>query len=585
MQLRPYQTEAIRAVTADWDAAIRETLLVAATGAGKTQMFLRLLMDACDADLAARALIVAHRKELIDQPLERIGQINRAWLLGGALQRPRVGVIQAERRDVDRQLTIATVQSLSPKRLEQLLAHGPITHFVVDECHHATAPTYLRIRDALLTANPNLYHLGVTATPLRSDGDGLSRVYQKDSARITIADLVRLGWLVQPRWLAIDTKISIAGVHTRGGDFVASELAETFDTPNGRRIVVQAYQQYAAGRRAIAFTASVDGAHKLAAAFNDVGVSAAAVDGTTPAETRADILKRFRRGELQIVANCQVLTEGFDAPGTSCVLMARPTQSDSLYIQCMGRGLRPANGKAEPGEDCLILDFVPAQTRNIVMAGDVLGLPREQSEALRELLAERAAAADEDDELAQLGFTFDGERFDTSGTPLEIVARQLDYLQASRLAWFPPRGVRGPDEVLTVGLGQGSDRVDRILAIRDGQLYAIWRRQQLGGMDGKVSYTPWVAAPLACSDPYERAEELAAKHGAATLTRKDAQWRNGGISEGQQRYLASLAKGRLKLAQIKLMRRGEAASWITHFQALGALDRLQAAVELHQEAA
>lgn len=583
MQLRPYQTEAVVAVKADWDADIRETLLVAATGAGKTQMFLRLLMDALDADPTARGLVVAHRKELIEQPLERIGLIDAGWLMAGVLERPRVGVIQAERRDVDRQLTIATVQSLNPKRLAELLRHGPITHFVVDECHHATAATYLRIRQELLAVNPKLYHLGVTATPLRADGDGLSRVYQKDSARVTIADLVKLGWLVQPRWLAIDTKISIAGVHTRGGDFVASELAETFDTPNGRRIVVAAYQQYAAGRRAIAFTASVAGAHALADAFNDVGVTAAAVDGTTPPELRADILKRYKRGEILVLANCQVLTEGFDAPGTSCVLMARPTRSDSLYIQCMGRGLRPANGKAEPGEDCLVLDFIPAETRNIVMAGDVLGLPREQSQALRELLAERAAQAEDEDELAQLGFTFDGERFDTSGTPLEIVARQLDYLQASRLAWFPPKGARTADDVLTIGLGLGSDRIDRILAIRDGQLYAIWRRQ--GGLSDKPTYTPWVAAPIDCADAYERAEELAAKHGAATLTRKDAGWRSGGISEGQQRYLQSLAKGRLKLAQIKLMSRGEAASWITHMHALGALDRFQIAHTMQQEAA
>jgi superfamily II DNA or RNA helicase len=335
MQLRDYQTEAINAVLSDWDAESSETLLVMATGLGKTNTFLTLLMRELDADPGARALVLAHRKELIDQPLDRLRLIDEAWLMAGDLERPRVGVIQAERRSMDRQLTIATVQSLNPKRTAELLKHGPITHLVVDECHHATAPTYLRIREQLLAANPNLRHLGVTATPLRSDGDGLARVYQKTSAIVSIADGVRRHFLTQPRWLAISTGISISGVHTRGGDFVAGELAEAFDTPAGRRIIVKAYQDYAAGRRAIAFTASVAGAHDLAEAFRVAGVTAAAVDGTTPKDERARILGDFRAGAIQIVANCQVLTEGFDAPGTNCILMCRPTRSDSLYIQCL----------------------------------------------------------------------------------------------------------------------------------------------------------------------------------------------------------------------------------------------------------
>jgi superfamily II DNA or RNA helicase len=564
MQLRDYQTKAIDAVLADWEAGQRETLLVMATGLGKTNTFLSLIMHALDRQPGARALVLAHRKELIDQPLERLRLIDPAWLMAGPLEQPRVGVIQAERRAMDRQLTIATVQSLNAKRTAELLKHGPITHLVVDECHHSTAPSYLRIREQLLAANPDLLHLGVTATPLRSDGDGLARVYQKTSAIVSIADGVRRHFLVQPRWLAISTGISISGVHTRGGDFVAGELAEAFDTPAGRRIIVGAYQQYAAGRRAIAFTASVAGAHALAAAFRDVGIVAAAIDGTTPQEERDRILGDFRAGAIQIVANCEVLTEGFDAPGTNCILMCRPTRSDGRYIQAIGRGLRPANGVALEGEDCLILDFVPAETRNIIMAGDVLGLPNEQAKAVRELLKE----ADDEPGEAQLGFTFDGEHFDTSGTPLEIVARQLDYLTMSTLAWFPPNGTRAEGEALTIGLGEGADGVDRILAIRDGCLYGIWRRRQPDGRPGS-----WQVRQLDCSDPYEEAERVAERHGAATLMRKAAGWRGGAITEGQERYLRSLARGRLSIGEIRQMGKGQAAGWISHLQATDALTR------------
>lgn len=570
MHLRPYQTEACDAIRTAWAGPAPETLLVMATGLGKTNTFLSLLMQELDADPAARGLILAHRTELIDQPRERIAHIDPGWLQHGALHRPRVGMIQAERRDLDRQLTIATVQSLNEKRLAALLAHGPITHLVVDECHHATAPTYLRIRETLLAANPALRHLGVTATPLRADGTGLATVYQSVAARVSIADGVRGHYLVQPRWLAISTGIDIRGVHTRNGDFVQSELADKFDTPSGRRIIVQAYQQYATGRRGIAFTASVAGAHALAEAFNAAGVPAAAVDGTTPKEGRARLLADFKAGRLQLLANCEVLTEGFDAPGTSCILMCRPTRSDSRYLQCMGRGLRPAAGIATEGEDCLILDFVPADARNVVMAGDVLGVPKEQADAVRELLAEQQDGEDGGEELAQIGFTFDGHDFHYGDSPLEIVARQLDYLQASTLAWFPPRGVRKPGEALTVGIGVGDDRVDRILAIRDGALYGIWRRM---GADGRGG--PWGVLPIACDDPYAAAEDVAARRGAAVLMHKASGWRQAGISEGQARYLRTLARGRLTLAEIARLSKGDAACWISHCQALDALARMR----------
>lgn len=567
MHLRPYQQEVIAAVKADWAAGIRETLLVMATGLGKTNVFLHLLMDVLDKDPNARAVVISHRTELVDQPLDRLRSISPEWL-GGALDRPRVGVIQAQRRDLDRQLTFATVQSLRPARIAELLKHGKITHLVVDEAHHATAPTYLQVRQALLDANPNLYHLGVTATPIRADGDGLAKVYQKDSARVSIADGVRWGFLTQPRWLAISTGISIDGVHTRGGDYVASELANRFDTPQGRQIVVQAYQQYGAGRRAIAFTASVDGAHALAARFRDEGVSAASVSGETPADERARILGAFRKGEIQILANCQVLTEGFDAPGTSCVLMCRPTKSDSLYLQCMGRGLRPVAGRAMEGEDCLILDFVPEDARNIVMAGDVLGIPKEQARAARELLKEETEPGE-----VQLGFTFDGHNFDTSGTPLEIVARQLDYLNASRWQWDRRDGW------LTLGLGPGADGVDRTLAIAptdEGHTLYGLRREPVGAAeDGKPRYGHWKIA-FTRSGPLEAlcelAERQADRYAVAVLARKGRDWHRRPATEGQIKYLRRLAPKGERLPGF--ITSGDAASLITFYQVRQTIDRL-----------
>lgn len=558
MQLRPYQTDAIAAVRHDWQS-LTDVLLVAATGAGKTQMFLRLLMDELS-DTSKRGLILAHRQELIDQPLERIRTMDAAWLASGCLDRPRVGVMMAERDDHDRQLTIATVQTLaSEKRIGRLLAAGPVDYLVVDECHHATAPTYIKLWDALKNANPSLKHLGVTATPLRADGDGLAKVYQKDSARITIADLVKLGYLVQPRWLGIATGISVQGVKTSAGDYQAGQLAERFDTERGRAIILKAYQDYAADRRAIAFTASVQGAHDLAGAFNRAGITARAIDGTTPKDVRRQLLADFREGRIQVIANCQVLTEGFDAPGTSCILMCRPTKSDSLYVQCMGRGLRPALGMAQPGEDCLILDFLPEETRNIVMAGDVLGLPKETT---RTVLKEQQAL---EPGMVQAGFTFDGETFNSSGTPLEILARQLDYLQTSPFVWYRRDGW------LTLGLGEASDGNERILAIAPiGPPFRLY-----GLLRPKGSWEDWRTKMIAEGDLETLGEEgnrIAVKWGSGALTNKGRGWMSQSASEGQIKFLRRLARGELKAKQIELLSKGECAQLINHYQAVRALD-------------
>lgn len=566
MKLRPYQQSAVDAIRHDWTNGILDTLAVMATGAGKTNVFLSLLMDDLDADPAARGLCLAHRKTLIDQPLQRIGKIDPEWALRDAQLRPRVGVVMAERDDCDRQLTIGTIQTLgSTPRLERLLAHGPITHLVTDECHRAVSQSYLKVYEALKAAYPGLKHLGVTATPIRGDGAGLAKVYQSCSAKVSIADLVRDAYLVQPRWLGISTGISIKGIASSGGDFVQSQLAKAFDTPTGRAIVLASYQKYASGRRAIAFTASVAGAHELAAAFNEAGIRAAAVDGTTPNSERDRLFADFRAGVITVLCNCYVLVEGFDAPGTNCILMCRPTRSDLAYIQAMGRGLRPAIGMAQPGEDCLILDFLPAETRNIVMAGDVLGLPKH---VVRTMLEEKEDDDDEPGEV-QAGFTFDGEHFNSSGTPLEIIARQLDYLQVSPFHWHRRDGW------MTLGLGAGSDQVERILAMSptDGRLHGIYRYGRLEG--DKMAWGPWQSGVVAEGDfdtLGELAAEKAARWGNPTLSSKDRSWHQQPISEGQEKFLRRLAS-RDELGKVERLSKGDAAALVTHYVARQVLRR------------
>lgn len=547
LQLRGYQTGAIEATCQEWEAGKRDVLGVAATGAGKTVIFLALLLRVLRD--GQRAVILAHREELIQQPIERLRMVAGEWLMDATLSRPRVGLLMGDQKDYDRQLTVATVQTLSREtHLKKLLAHGAVDYLITDEAHHAIAPAYLKVRDGLRAANPQLRHLGVTATPMRGDGLAMANAFETTAFTITIADLVREGYLVKPSWYAISTHIDLSGIRTVGGDFQQQQLAERFDTPACRALVVAAHRELAADRPAIAFTTSV------------AGFSAASADGTTDKAARRQILADFRAGKYQVLVNCGLWTEGLDVPEIACIHLARPTRSDGLYIQMIGRGLRPTLTKT----DCLILDYLPENARNVAMLGDILGCPIPREELLKQLAKQRRPG------VSQIGFTFDGDSFDADGTDLQVVARELRYLEQSPFTWHRHH------DLLTLGCGRGADGIERILAIAGQRLYAIWRHGELQP-GGWKSVGAWVARPVPCDDPFAQGEALAAKHAARELAAKGRQWHQQPISEGQARWLVQLARGELRRAEIGELSRGAAANLITYYQAREAIGRFEAA--------
>lgn len=556
MQLRPYQRDAISAVQRDW-ATVPDVLGVAATGAGKTQIMLGTMLGHEDIPPALtngkRGLLIAHRDELIRQPYERIASYWRDWL-------PQVGIVKAEENQPHRQLVIATVQSLHEQRLATLLHYGPIDYLMIDEAHHAVADSYVKLYEQLKAANPNLRHLGVTATPQRADDTGLIEVYQKNSFAISIKDLVKGGYLVPFKGLEIATKVSLKGVHRQGADLNQGQLKKAFELDNVLDLVVQSHHKYATGRKAIAFTVSVDGAHTLAEKFNAAGIPAAAIDGTTPKEERRSILRRFGMGEIMVLTNCAVLTEGFDQPDVSCVHMVRPTMNRSLFIQCVGRGLRTAPGK----EDCLILEYAPSQGHNLASLGDVLGLPRDVIER-----AHTKADTEETDEGDVLGgMSFDGDVRGLEGDPLELVARQLDYLSLTPFHWERREGW------LVLGLGRGSDMRERILAITPPMLTDPFVLYGLVRDEGSYQ---WQVRKMAESDDFgalsEQANELAESRGVAVLTGKAASWKHQPATEGQVKFLRRLMRGESEKIKYQTLNKGECASLITFYQAKQTLER------------
>jgi superfamily II DNA or RNA helicase len=170
----------------------------------------------------------------------------------------------------------------------------------------------------------------------------------------SIIDLVEHGYLYDLRAIAVPTTTSLDTLHTQDGDFKTDKLEEVIDTPERNERIVHAYLEHCKGRQALCFTVTIAHARRLAETFTRMHVSASVVSGETPPEERRRILHDYERSQLEVVCNCGVLLEGYDTPHTSCIIMARPTQSRALFVQALGRGTRLAPGK----RDCIIRSFV-----------------------------------------------------------------------------------------------------------------------------------------------------------------------------------------------------------------------------------
>jgi hypothetical protein len=324
-------------------------------------------------------------------------------------------------------------------------------------------------------------------------------------------------------------------VHSRGGDFIESELAaemERADTPGH---IVRAYREYAAGRTALAFLPSVALAEQTARLLKAAGIPAGVVSGTTPLDQRRRTLAELRAGHLRVVANCGVLTEGFDEPSVDCILLARPTHSRPLYIQIVGRATRLHPGK----EDALIVDFVGASSRHELVTLDTLfGLPanslREQS--ILEAIAAQERAQKQHRAAAERGGANEQERRRIA----DIIGRPVDLFHRTPLHWAQQ------GDVYALAIPSGS------LALHpagDG-----YRAVRLEG--GRV--VEQLAPPLPLHYAQGMAEDWARTHDAHRLATPDAPWRGQPASDKQIALL-----GKLGIALAPSLTRGRASDLIT----------------------
>lgn len=286
-------------------------------------------------------MILVHRAELLRQTSETLT----------AFEVPH-GLIASGVPETDEAVQVASVQTLV-RRLSRM-KWAP-TLIVVDEAHHATATTG---HGQVLKHFADARVLGVTATPERLDGQGLGieagGFFDELVMGPTVAELVELGHLSRPVVFAPPGTVDLSGIKTVAGDFSKGELAAAMDRPVITGSAVTHYRKHCDGAPAIAFCASVKHAEHVAEAFRAAGYSAASIDGTLDADTRAQRIADLGSGALHVLTSCEIVSEGTDIPRVSAAILLRPTQSLGLYLQQVGRALRPFPGK----ERAVILDHV-----------------------------------------------------------------------------------------------------------------------------------------------------------------------------------------------------------------------------------
>lgn len=355
-QLRNYQETAVKNIIAEWSKG-NSTLLLMATGLGKTATAVSTLKTAN----AKRVLWLVHRDYLIDQSIEAV---NKIW--------PEMGkyatAVQASRNGVNGRFVGATVQTLNnPKRLKELLHHGLFTHLVVDETHRGEFFPDRKRGDVVSKIKrycPDIKIVGLTATPVKANGEDASWLYDSVAAEYDIQFGVDNGWLAKP----VGSKYLLQGNMAKllpsksTGDYVDAQLGRIMDTANNAEIVYQKWLEKSANRQTIGFTATIAQAEHLAQLFRKKGIRAFAISGKTKKKHKALIVDSYKKGLIQVIFNCAVLIEGFDAPKTSCILWLRPTLSQALYCQGVGRGLRIVDGK----ENCQVMNFAPRNGQSLI---------------------------------------------------------------------------------------------------------------------------------------------------------------------------------------------------------------------------
>jgi len=407
------------------DRGMERVIVVMPTGTGKTTLFSALIGE-FDRTYDVGALVLAHRRELLDQAHRRIGLQNKGIHVavegGGkaASGNPRV--------------VVASVQAVGRPESARLSDFEPGL-MIIDEAHHAAAATYQRVMQRFGCYEGRCFTVGVTATPHRMDNQQLhgsnEAIFQEVAFSYTLREAILDGWLADVKGYRVATGIDLSRVKVTRGDYNAHQLQQAVNTEERNEAAYMHWADVARDRRTIVFCTGVEHAEDVAKLFRDRGITSESVNGAMAIAEREAVIGRFVSGRTQVLTNVDIATEGFDLPEVDCVLMLRPTQSWALYTQMVGRGLRvlpntidglitadarKAAVRSSAKPDCIVID--------IVDNGDKVTVPKEPGVDPKEKPSMAAV----------VGLPSD---FDLEGHTLEEALRKWDALPpGSRAVMF-----------------------------------------------------------------------------------------------------------------------------------------------------
>lgn len=352
-KLRPYQQKAKKDIFESWDE-VDNVMFQMPTGTGKTRLFTSIISDINEYSNrqgeTGKILIIAHRTELIEQIDENLTRykIPHNIIAGG------------RQKDYTLPVIIASIYTIIHPCNIDVAGELDVKFIIIDEAHHALSDSYQK----LWAMYPETKKLGVTATPWRMDHQSFDSIFDKLIVSMPVKDFIRQGYLSPYKYYSIKNNSPIQRIIdsielNSSGEYKESSMEEKMDIGSIRAKLLKSYQTYAKGRKGIIYAINIAHANHICEKYWEAGYNVVSIDSNTTAIERRTLIERFKKGDIDIIVNVDIFSEGFDCPDIEFIQLARPTRSLVKYLQQVGRGLRPTEKK----ERCIILDNVGAFSR------------------------------------------------------------------------------------------------------------------------------------------------------------------------------------------------------------------------------